>query len=54
MDQNTLAEKDEFEHKMKEVTNICSPIMTKLHGCGSNGNHGDQPGRNGPTVEEVD
>jgi len=32
MEINQLAEKEEFEHKLKEIENICSPIMTKLHG----------------------
>ncbi|XP_055847812.1 heat shock protein 68 [Episyrphus balteatus] len=64
LDDNTTAEKEEFEYKMEEATKICSPIMTKIHtggaGCGAgsqsaqfqqqaNGN-----GYHGPTVEEVD
>lgn len=59
MDQNSLAEKEEFEHKMKEITQVCSPIMTKLHGAANSG-CGQQAGsafggqRTGPTVEEVD
>jgi heat shock protein 1/8 len=32
MEANQLAEKAEFEHKLKEIEQICSPIMTKLHG----------------------
>nr|ADJ96611.1 heat shock protein 68 [Oxycera pardalina] len=57
LDANTLAEKDEYEHRQKEVTRVCSPIMTKLHGGGPAGaNCGQQAGgaRTGPTVEEVD
>ncbi|XP_031638344.1 heat shock protein 70 B2-like [Contarinia nasturtii] len=59
LDANGLAEKDEFEHKMKEVTQICSPIMTKIHTGGAGPNCGQQAGNNfnnrqGPTVEEVD
>ncbi|XP_055697293.1 heat shock protein 70 B2 [Phlebotomus papatasi] len=57
LDSNTLADKEEFEHKMKELTSICSPIMTKLHSGGA-GSCGQQAGgfqnRSGPTVEEVD
>lgn len=58
LDTNGLAEKAEFEHKMKEVTQVCSPIMTKLHSGGSS-SCGQQAGNNfgshsGPTVEEVD
>src|ERR1700722_7225240 len=32
METNQLAEKDEFEHKLKEIEKICSPIMAKLYG----------------------
>jgi L1 cell adhesion molecule like protein len=31
IDSNQSAEKDEFEHKLKEMEKICSPIMTKLY-----------------------
>ncbi|KAJ8937271.1 hypothetical protein NQ318_005669 [Aromia moschata] len=50
LDSNQTAEKDEYEFKLKEVTRICSPIMTKLHRGGQN------PGQeqDGPTIEEVD
>lgn len=44
LEANTLAEKEEFEEKLKEVQKECAPIMTKLH----------QAGGKGPTVEEVD
>lgn len=70
LDSNTLAEKEEFEDKQKELTRICSPIMAKLHGGaqhGNNqyaghpgaGNYGQAGGYNndsqsGPTIEEVD
>lgn len=44
LETNTLAEKEEFEEKLKEIQRECTPIMTKLH----------QAGGKGPTVEEVD
>ncbi|CAF1363680.1 unnamed protein product [Adineta ricciae] len=67
MEANQLAEKDEFEHKLKEVEKTCSPVMTKLYG-GAGGASGmpsgfpgaaggPQPGAGGsagPTIEEVD
>ncbi|GBL92420.1 Heat shock protein 70 A1 [Araneus ventricosus] len=55
LDNNTLAEKDEIEHKMKEVQSELSPIMMKLHQGGQQ-NMGQQStnGNGGPTVEEVD
>lgn len=31
MDANQLADKEEFEHKLKEVESICSPIVTKVY-----------------------
>ena len=31
LDSNQTAEKDEFEHKLKEVEKTCSPIITKLY-----------------------
>ena len=37
MDANELAEKDEFDHKMKELQEIAMPIMTKIHGGGAGG-----------------
>ncbi|XP_056639850.1 heat shock 70 kDa protein cognate 2-like [Diorhabda sublineata] len=47
LDSNQLAEKDEFEHKLKEVQQDCSPVMMKLH-------MGSQQAQGGPKVEEVD
>ncbi|CAH4036651.1 heat shock protein 68-like [Pieris brassicae] len=52
LDNNTLAEKEEYEHKLKELQRVCSPIMSKLHGAGGAAPSGGQS--NGPTVEEVD
>lgn len=31
LDANTLGEKDEFEHKKKELEGVCNPIITKLY-----------------------
>ncbi|ESO92771.1 hypothetical protein LOTGIDRAFT_190284 [Lottia gigantea] len=57
LDNNALAEKDEYEHRLDEVQKVCSPIMTKLHG-EANGQSTDPTGRSGgnqgPTVEEID
>lgn len=44
LDNNTLAEKDEYEHRLKEMQRVCSPIMSKLHGA---------PQGSGPVIEEV-
>ena len=62
LDNNTTAEKDEFEYQEKELQKTCGPIMTKLHGGPAGGQFpGAAPGAQqqhagagGPTVEEVD
>jgi heat shock protein 1/8 len=66
METNQLAEKEEFEHKLKEIEKTCSPIMAKLYGGegagaggpgmgGAPGGHGGKSsGGKGPTIEEVD
>nr|XP_011436292.2 heat shock protein 68 [Crassostrea gigas] len=54
LDNNALAEVDEYEFKLKEVQKVCSPIMAKLHQNGSTGNPGPASSSQGPTVEEID
>jgi L1 cell adhesion molecule like protein len=69
LDANQLAEKEEFEHKQKEIEKVCNPIVTKLYqGAGGvppgfPGAPGGAPGAgagatggagSGPTIEEVD
>ncbi|XP_045508223.1 heat shock protein 68-like [Colias croceus] len=56
LDNNTLAEQEEYEHKLKDIQRVCSPIMSKLHGAGAGGMPGTGPQQHarGPTVEEVD
>ncbi|XP_022910353.1 heat shock protein 70 B2-like [Onthophagus taurus] len=50
LDCNQTADKEEFEHKLRELQRVCSPIMTKLHkGAGDKNGASD-----GPTIEEVD
>ncbi|KAL4229503.1 hypothetical protein ACF0H5_012543 [Mactra antiquata] len=46
LDANQLAEKDEFEHKQKELEGICNPIITKLYQAagGAPGGAGGMPG----------
>ncbi|CAG0918289.1 unnamed protein product [Notodromas monacha] len=59
LDNNNLAEKEEFEHKQKELERTITPIMTKMHQsggpqqqrCGESQGHGGK--QQGPTVEEV-
>ncbi|XP_055949747.1 heat shock protein 70 B2-like [Argiope bruennichi] len=58
LDNNTLAEKDEIDHKMKEAQSQLSPIMTKLHQGGTpntgQGAKATNAGGDGPVIEEVD
>merc|ERR1711868_178044 len=65
--QSVEDEKDEFEHKKKELESVANPIMTKLYqaaGGAPGGMPGGMPGagaagsttnpQQGPTIEEVD
>ncbi|XP_076070095.1 heat shock protein 70 B2-like [Mytilus galloprovincialis] len=57
LDNNSLAEKEEYDDKMKELEKVCTPVMSKLHGGAQNGQSSSTGGHNssnGPTVEEVD
>ncbi|VVC38611.1 Heat shock protein 70, conserved site,Heat shock protein 70kD, peptide-binding domain,Heat shock protein 70 [Cinara cedri] len=62
LDNNQLADKEEFEHKLKELQKSCSELMMKLHGGQAGGPQAGSPGgcgfpgsqSRGPTVEEVD
>ena len=56
-----MAEKEEFDHKLKEIEHTCSPIITRLYQSGqqpsgSAGGAGASGGGNaqGPKIEEVD
>merc|ERR1719240_67397 len=44
LESNQLAEKEEFEHKQKEVEGICTPIMQSLYSQGGGGDMGGIPG----------
>jgi len=45
LDANGLAEKEEFEHKQKELEGVCNPIITKLYqGAGGAPGAGGMPG----------
>jgi len=70
LEANQLAEKEEFEHRQKELESICKPVITKLYESagGAGGMPGGFPGAaggapgaapsggssSGPTIEEVD
>lgn len=46
LDANQLGEKDEYEHKQKELEGVCNPIITKLYQAagGAGGMPGGMPG----------
>merc|ERR1712118_189669 len=37
LESNQLAEKEEFEHKQKEVEGVCSPVMQAMYSSGGMG-----------------
>jgi len=60
LDSNQMAEKDEFEAKMKELQEVCDPIMVKVHQAGGaagapGGMPGgpDMPGAEGATPTDI-
>ncbi|KAL1451967.1 hypothetical protein WDU94_006291 [Cyamophila willieti] len=56
LDNNTLADKEEYQDKLQQLQKSCMPLMSKMHGAGgAGGMPGGMPPRSGgPTVEEVD
>ncbi|XP_066584540.1 heat shock protein 70 A2-like [Prorops nasuta] len=60
LDNNTLAEKEEYNHKLEDLQRQISPIMTKIHQGGATGpqdcgaQYRQNNNHSGPTVEEVD
>ncbi|KAM8844787.1 heat shock 70 kDa protein 1 [Spinachia spinachia] len=57
LENNQLAEQEEYRHKQEELEKVCNPVISKLHqGQGAGGSCGEQAraGSQGPTIEEVD
>ncbi|XP_045601919.1 heat shock 70 kDa protein cognate 4 [Procambarus clarkii] len=67
LDTNQLAEKDEYEHRQKELEKVCNPVITKMYAAAGGPPPGGMPGgmpggpqggapggSSGPTIEEVD
>ncbi|XP_076069137.1 heat shock protein 70 cognate 4 [Oratosquilla oratoria] len=69
LDANQLAEKDEYEHRQKELEKVCSPIISRMYqaaggpppggpqapgGMPGAGGASAGGGAGGPTIEEVD
>ncbi|CAI9098785.1 OLC1v1035492C1 [Oldenlandia corymbosa var. corymbosa] len=68
LDRNQLAEVDELEDKLKELENVCNPIISQMyqggggssgmdedvHGGAGGGSSGGATGSGGPKIEEVD
>jgi L1 cell adhesion molecule like protein len=62
LENNQLADKEEYEHQLKELEKVCQPIITKLYQQGGmpKGSCGDQAwsssgaSSQGPTIKVVD
>nr|CAD7457292.1 unnamed protein product [Timema tahoe] len=55
LDKNQLAEKDELEHRRKELEGVCAPIISKMYqASGGSTRPQGPPMPQGPTIEEVD
>jgi heat shock 70kDa protein 1/2/6/8 len=54
LEQNQLAEKDEFEDKRKEVEDVCKPIMEKMSASMPEGNPEKERSESMPNIDEVD
>lgn len=57
LDNNTLADKEEYDYKYKELQRECGEYMKKMHGAGADCGGQARTGTNnnsGPTIEEVD
>ena len=54
LERNALqADKEEYEEKQRDLQQVCSPIIAKLHGQ-QQAQHCNSSSHNRPTVEEVD
>jgi L1 cell adhesion molecule like protein len=54
LDANQSAEKEEFEHKQKELESVCNPIITKMYQGQPEANTNSNHTSSNPHVEEVD
>ncbi|GFO14078.1 heat-shock protein 70 [Plakobranchus ocellatus] len=56
LDNNSLADKEEYEHRLQELQKTSSSVMAKLHGQSQSQGQGPSHSQahSGPTVEEVD
>ena len=52
--QNSLQDKEEYEEKQKNLQQVCSPIMAKLHGQQQQQQPHPYSSSDGLTVEEMD
>ena len=54
LDNNSLADTEEYDHRLEQLQKSCGPVMMKMHGAGNQQNSGGGTSGQGPTVEEVD
>ncbi|CAB3256787.1 unnamed protein product [Arctia plantaginis] len=53
LERNSLADKGEYEDRLREITRECAPLMKKRRG-GSAGSNSKSSEGDGPVIEEVD
>ncbi len=57
LENNQLADKEEYQHQQRELEKVCNPIISKLYqgGMPAGSSAGQTQARSqGPTIEEVD
>ena len=61
LENNQLANKEEYEHQLKELEKVCNPVVTKLYqggmpagSCGDQARASSRGSSQGPTVEVID
>lgn len=60
LDNSQAADKQEYEHRLKELEKVCSPVVMKLYkqgeqgAPGPEGTGGQQKRHEGPKIDEVD
>ena len=54
LDNNSLADTEEFDHRLEQLQESCGPAMLKIHGAGNQQGTGGGATAREPTVEEVD
>lgn len=54
LDNNQTADKQEYDHKLKETEHVCNPIIKNLYDTGKSDEAGSSGPKEGPHIDEVD